>query len=53
MTSDGVGLAALIAEWAAVALALVLALAMLRGMGAHIVMAAHSRPAGGCGRRWR
>ena len=36
MTSDGVGLAALIAEWAAVALALGLALPMLRGMGAHI-----------------
>ena len=36
MTSDGVGLAALIAEWAAVALALGLALSMLRGMGAHI-----------------
>ncbi|WP_373505876.1 MATE family efflux transporter [Aestuariivirga sp.] len=36
MTSDGVGLAALIAEWSAVTLALVLALGMLRNMGAHI-----------------
>ena len=36
MTSDGVGLAALIAEWSAVALALGLAFAMLRGMGAGI-----------------
>ena len=36
MTSDGVGLAALIAEWSAVALALFLAFAILRGMGAHI-----------------
>lgn len=36
MTSDGVGLAALIAEWSAVTLALVLAAAILRGMGAHI-----------------
>ena len=36
MTSDGVGLAALIAEWSAVTLALVLAAMMLRGMGAHI-----------------
>jgi MATE family multidrug resistance protein len=34
MTSDGVGLAALIAEWAAAALALGLAFAMLRNMGA-------------------
>lgn len=33
MTSDGVGLAALIAEWSAVALALGLVFAMLRGMG--------------------
>lgn len=36
MTSDGVGLAALIAEWSAVTLALVLAAAILRSMGAHI-----------------
>jgi MATE family multidrug resistance protein len=36
MTSDGVGLAALIAEWSAVALALALAVAMLRGMGGHL-----------------
>ena len=36
MTSDGVGLAALIAEWTAVALALGLALVILRGMGAHV-----------------
>jgi len=36
MTSDGVGLAALIAEWSAVALALVLAFVILRGMGAHL-----------------
>ena len=36
MTSDGVGLAALIAEWSAVSLALVLAAVILRGMGAHI-----------------
>lgn len=36
MTSDGVGLAALIAEWSAVSLALVLAAAILRGMGAHV-----------------
>lgn len=36
MTSDGVGLAALIAEWSAVTLALVLAAIILRGMGAHI-----------------
>lgn len=36
MTSDGVGLAALIAEWSAVTLALVLAAVILRGMGAHI-----------------
>jgi MATE family multidrug resistance protein len=36
MTSDGVGLAALIAEWSAVALALVLAASILRNMGAHI-----------------
>jgi MATE family multidrug resistance protein len=36
MTSDGVGLAALIAEWSAVTLALVLAAMILRGMGAHI-----------------
>ncbi len=36
MTSDGVGLAALIAEWSAVTLALVLAFWILRGMGAHI-----------------
>lgn len=34
MTSDGVGLAALIAEWSAVMLALALALWLLRGMGA-------------------
>lgn len=36
MTSDGVGLAALIAEWSAVALALVLAFVILRRMGAHV-----------------
>ncbi len=36
MTSDGVGLAALIAEWSAVTLALVLAFVILRGMGAHL-----------------
>jgi MATE family multidrug resistance protein len=36
MTSDGVGLAALIAEWSAVTLALVLAAMILHGMGAHI-----------------
>ena len=36
MTSDGAGLAALIAEWSAVSLALVLAAVILRGMGAHI-----------------
>ena len=36
MTSDGVGLAALIAEWLAVALALGIAFAMLRGMGAGV-----------------
>lgn len=36
MTSDGVGLAALIAEWSAVCLALVLAAVILRGMGAHM-----------------
>ena len=36
MTSDGVGLAALIAEWSAVSLALVLAAVILRGMGAHV-----------------
>ena len=36
MTSDGVGLAALIAEWSAVALALGLAFVILRGMGAHV-----------------
>jgi len=36
MTSDGVGLAALIAEWSAVTLALVLAAVILRGMGAHV-----------------
>lgn len=36
MTSDGVGLAALIAEWSAVTLALVLSFWILRGMGAHI-----------------
>lgn len=36
MTSDGVGLAALIAEWSAVAMALALAATILRGMGAHI-----------------
>ncbi|WP_421693983.1 MATE family efflux transporter [Aestuariivirga sp.] len=36
MTSDGVGLAALISEWAAVTLALVLAGVILRSMGAHI-----------------
>ncbi len=36
MTSDGVGLAALIAEWSAATLALVLAAVILRGMGAHI-----------------
>ena len=39
MTSDGVGLAALIAEWSAVQLALALALGMLRRMGARISMA--------------
>lgn len=37
MTSDGVGFAALIAEWSAAALALALAFAMLRNMGAHAV----------------
>ena len=36
MTSDGVGLAALIAEWAAVILALGLAGRELRAMGAHV-----------------
>ncbi|MFO1133329.1 MAG: MATE family efflux transporter [Hyphomicrobiales bacterium] len=36
MTSDGVGLAALIAEWSAVTLALVLAAVILRSMGAHV-----------------
>ena len=36
MTSDGVGLAALLAEWLAVTLALVLAFSILRGMGAHM-----------------
>ena len=36
MTSDGVGLAALIAEWSAAALALGLAVTILRGMGAHV-----------------
>ena len=36
MTSDGVGLAALIAEWSAVALALGLVFAMLRGMGVSV-----------------
>jgi multidrug resistance protein, MATE family len=36
MTSDGVGLAALIAQWLAVSLALVLAFIILRGMGAHL-----------------
>ena len=36
MTSDGVGLAALIAEWSAASLALGLALSMLHGMGAHL-----------------
>ena len=36
LTSDGVGLAALIAEWSAVILALVLAAMILRGMGAHV-----------------
>jgi len=36
MTSDGVGLAALIAEIAAALLALTLAVAMLRGMAAHM-----------------
>jgi MATE family multidrug resistance protein len=36
MTSDGVGLAALIAEWAAAALALGLAFSILRGLGAHV-----------------
>lgn len=36
MTSDGVGLASLIAEWSAVSLALVLALRVLGKMGAHI-----------------
>ena len=36
MTSYGVGLAALIAEWSAVTLALVLAAMILRGMGTHI-----------------
>lgn len=35
MTSDGVGLAALIAEWSAVTLALFLAFRMLRSMGSH------------------
>lgn len=40
MTSDGVGLAALIAEWAAVALALVLAFRMLRRMGAKLTLTA-------------
>ncbi len=36
MTSNGVGLAALIAEWSAVTLALVLAVIMLRRMGGHV-----------------
>ncbi len=36
MTSDGVGLASLIAEWSAVTLALVLAWSVLRNMGAHV-----------------
>ncbi len=36
MTSDGVGLAALIAEWSAVTLALALAFSILRNMGAHL-----------------
>jgi MATE family multidrug resistance protein len=36
MTSDGVGLAALIAQWLAVSIALVLAFAILRGMGGHL-----------------
>jgi MATE family multidrug resistance protein len=36
MTSDGVGLAALVAQWLAVSLALVLAFIILRGMGAHL-----------------
>ena len=36
MTSNGVGFAALIAEWSAAALALVLAVSMLRNMGAHL-----------------
>jgi MATE family multidrug resistance protein len=36
MTSDGAGLAALLAEWSAAILALGLALWMLRGMGAHL-----------------
>jgi MATE family multidrug resistance protein len=35
MTSDGVGLAALVAEWSAAALALGLAFAMLRRLGGH------------------
>jgi MATE family multidrug resistance protein len=35
-TSDGVGLAALIAEWSAATLALVLAFSILRNMGAHV-----------------
>jgi len=39
MTSDGVGLAALIAEWSAVTLALVLAFSLLRGMGAGLTLA--------------
>jgi MATE family multidrug resistance protein len=36
MTSDGVGLAALISGWAAVALSLVLAFAIFRGLGARL-----------------
>lgn len=36
MTSDGVGLAALLSEWAAVSLALALAFLILRRMGAHL-----------------
>lgn len=39
MTSDGVGLAALIAEWSAAALALVLAFRMLRHLGARLSLA--------------
>jgi len=39
MTSDGVGLSALIAEWSAVTLALVLAVSILRGMRADLSLA--------------